>query len=220
MEDLGELPLKNRPDLYKYENDLIKRGYHLIAGCDEAGRGPLAGPVFAAAVILNPNDPIEGLFDSKQLTEKEREFLYNEIKKRAIAYQVVAISNEEIDKINILEASRKGMDEAILKLSVKPDYILTDYMRLNNKEIPFLPLTHGDALSATIGAASIMAKVERDRFMNEMDELYPGYGFKDNKGYPTKEHERAIERLGLTPIHRRSYAPVKKFIDKQLHFNI
>lgn len=212
--------MKELINLYKYEKEYMDKGYKLIAGCDEAGRGPLAGPVFCAAVILNPNDMIEGLNDSKQLTEKMREKLYTEIKSRALAYKIVSISNEEIDRINILEASRKGMEEAVKGLSITPDFILTDYMDLYHTDIPYLKLAHGDALSATIAAASILAKVERDRFMMKLDSKYPEYGFKDHKGYPTKSHIEAIKKYGITEFHRKSYKPVKELLTEQLTLDL
>lgn len=212
--------MKELIDLYKYEKEYSMKGYKLIAGCDEAGRGPLAGPVFCAAVILNPNDIIEGLNDSKQLSESKRNKLYDEIKSRALSYKIVSISNEEIDRINILESSRKGMEEAIEGLEITPDYILTDYMDLYHTNIPYLKLAHGDALSATIAAASILAKVERDRFMIELDKEYPEYGFKEHKGYPTKAHIEAIKKYGITKFHRKSFKPVKELIIEQLSLDI
>ena len=212
--------MKELINLYKYEKEYMDKGYKLIAGCDEAGRGPLAGPVFCAAVILNPDDMIEGLNDSKQLTEKMREKLYTEIKSRALAYKIISISNEEIDRINILEASRKGMEEAVKGLSITPNFILTDYMDLYHIDIPYLKLAHGDALSATIAAASILAKVERDRFMIELDSKYPEYGFKDHKGYPTKSHIEAIKKYGITEFHRKSYKPVKELLTEQLTLDL
>ncbi len=212
--------MKELINLYKYEKEYMDKGYKLIAGCDEAGRGPLAGPVFCAAVILNPDDMIEGLNDSKQLTEKMREKLYTEIKSRALAYKIVSISNEEIDRVNILEASRKGMEEAVKGLSITPNFILTDYMDLYHTDIPYLKLAHGDALSATIAAASILAKVERDRFMLELDKKYPEYGFKDHKGYPTKSHIEAIKKYGITEFHRKSYKPVKELLTEQLSLDL
>ena len=203
--------MKETINLYSYENDLLKRGYKYIAGTDEAGRGSLVGAVYCAAVILDPNNKIEGLNDSKQLTEKKREELYQEIKEKALAYKIVTIDNETIDRINILEASRLGMEEAIKGLSIKPDYILTDYMKLYSiKDIEYLPLAHGDALSASIAAASILAKVERDHYLVELDKKYPEYHFKDNKGYATKSHKDALKKYGPGEIHRKSYEPVKE----------
>ena len=212
--------MKESIDLYKYEKDLLNKGYKYIAGCDEAGRGPLAGPVYCASVILNPLNKIEGLNDSKKLTEKEREKLYLEIKEKALAYKVISIDNKTIDKINILESSRLGMEEAVKGLSIKPDYILTDYMRLNHIDTEVLSLAHGDALSATIGAASIMAKVERDHYMMELDKLYPMYDFKSNKGYGTKEHLEALDKFGPCLAHRTTFKPVKDSIEKQLKLDI
>ena len=202
--------MKESIDLYKYENDLLNKGYKYIAGCDEAGRGSLVGAVYCAAVILDPNNKIEGLNDSKQLTEKKREKLYLEIKEKAIAYAIVPIDNETIDKINILEASRKGMEDAVKSLKIKPDYILTDYMKLRGMESDVLDLAHGDALSASIAAASILAKVERDHYLVELDKLYPEYHFRENKGYATKSHKEALAKYGPTELHRKTYAPVRE----------
>ena len=212
--------MKEQIDLYKYENELLSNGYKLIAGCDEAGRGSLVGPVYCASVILDPNNPIEGLNDSKKLTEKKREMLYKEIKEKALSYKVIAIDNETIDKINILEASRLGMNEAVNNLSIKPDYILTDYMKLYDTDIEVLPLAHGDALSATIAAASILAKVERDHYLVELDKEYPEYHFKDNKGYATKSHKDALKKYGPCKLHRKSYTPVKEATLKQFSLDL
>ena len=203
--------MKEKINLYSYEESLLNKGYKYIAGTDEAGRGSLVGSVYCAAVILDPNNKIEGLNDSKQLTEKKREELYLEIKEKALAYKIVAIDNETIDKINILEASRLGMEEAVKGLPLKPDYIVTDYMKLYNiKDIEYLPLAHGDALSASIAAASILAKVERDHYLLELDKKYPEYHFKDNKGYATKSHKEALKKYGPCELHRKSYEPVKE----------
>ncbi len=149
-----------------------------------------------------------------------RNKLYIEIKEKALAYKIISISNEEIDRINILEASRKVMEEAIKGLDIKPDYILADYMDLYHTDIPYLKLAHGDALSATIAAASILAKVERDNFMVELDKEYPEYGFKDHKGYPTKSHIEAIKKYGITKFHRKSYKPVKELLVEQLTLDL
>ena len=211
--------MKDQIDLYKFENDLLKRGYKYICGCDEAGRGPLAGPVYAAACILDPSYTIEGLNDSKQLTEKKRDKLFDEIKAHALAYSIISIDNNTIDKINILEASRKGMEDAIKELSIKPDYILTDYMDLYHTKIDYLKLAHGDALSASIAAASILAKVSRDRYMVDISKKYPEYGFDVHKGYGTKAHLDALKKYGASPLHRKSFKPVKEVLEEQLTFD-
>jgi len=212
--------LKEQNDLYKYEKEYLDKGYKIICGCDEAGRGSLVGSVYCAACILDPLNKIEGLNDSKQLTEKQREKLYLEIKEKALAYKVIAIDNETIDKINILEASRLGMEEAIKELNITPDFILTDYMKLYTVNINHLPLAHGDALSASIAAASILAKVERDHYLVELDKLYPEYHFKDNKGYATKSHKDALKEYGPCKLHRLSYKPVKDSMVKQLSLDL
>jgi ribonuclease HII len=201
---------------FAFENNLRAAGFRHVAGTDEAGRGPLAGPVFAAAVILDPDDPIAGVDDSKKLSPKRREILAAEIRRRAVAWAVVSVSEDEIDATNIYEASRRAMIEAIGRLSVRPDHVLSDAMPLPTLGIPFTAIIHGDALSASIGAASILAKVDRDAFMVRMDGLYPGYGFARHKGYPTPEHREALERLGPSPIHRRTYAPVRDILERQL----
>ena len=175
-------------DLLKYEKELYKEGITLIAGTDEAGRGPLVGPVVAAAVILPKNYCLEGLNDSKQLSEKKREKFYDIIIRDAISVGVGVVDAKTIDKINILEASRLAMKKAIKDLSVKPEYILSDAMKLDGINIPYKDIIHGDALSLNIAAASVIAKVTRDRMMEELDKKYPMYGFKKHKGYPTKEH--------------------------------
>ena len=179
-------------DLLKYEKELYKEGYELIAGTDEAGRGPLCGPVVAAAVILPKNYKLEGLNDSKQLSEKKRDKYFEIIKKDAISYGIGIVDAKTIDEINIYEASRKAMLEAISKLDVTPDFVLTDAMPLpmdNSKAI-----IHGDALSLSIAAASVLAKVTRDEIMYELDKKYPEYGFKSHKGYPTKKHLENIKK--------------------------
>ena len=190
-------------DLLKYEKELYKEGYELIAGTDEAGRGPLCGPVVAAAVILPKNYKLEGLNDSKQLSEKKRDKYFEIIKKDAISYGISIVDAKTIDEINIYEASRKAMLEAISKLDVTPDFVLTDAMPLpmdNSKSI-----IHGDALSLSIAAASVLAKVTRDEIMYELDKKYPEYGFKSHKGYPTKKHRAAIAERGTTPYHRMTF---------------
>lgn len=206
--------------MYEYENDLIEKGYKLIAGCDEVGRGPLAGPVVAAAVILDDSMFIAGLNDSKKLTEKKRNELNIEIKKKALAYSIVYISEDEIDKINIFQASKKAMIEAINKLKLKPDFVLSDAMKLSELDIPFLSIIKGDTLSASIAAASIIAKVERDRYMVELGMKYPKYGFDKNKGYPTKQHLLALSTYGVLPVHRKTYKPVSDQLLKQIKLEI
>jgi len=205
-------------DLLAFEKELYKEGYEYICGTDEAGRGPLAGPVVAAAVILPKNMLIEGVNDSKQLTEKKREELFDVIMEKALAVGIASIDNKKIDEINILEASRLAMMEAIKKLKIKPDYVLSDCMKMDIG-IPVKPIVKGDALSINIAAASIIAKVTRDRYMDEMDLKYPNYGFKGHKGYPTKSHIEAIEKYGITEIHRRTFKPIKTMLVEQLSFD-
>lgn len=205
-------------DLLAYEKELYEEGIEYIAGTDEAGRGPLAGPVVAAAVILPKGLIITGVNDSKQLTEKKREELFDLINEKALAVGVCFIDNNKIDEINILEASRLAMMEAIKKLKIKPQYVLSDAMPMNI-DIPVKPIIKGDALSESIAAASIIAKVSRDRFMDEMDLKYPNYGFKKHKGYPTKDHIEAIKKYGITPIHRKTFKPIKTMLIEQLEFD-
>ncbi|MFK5884137.1 MAG: ribonuclease HII [Candidatus Izemoplasma sp.] len=204
--------------MYKFENNLLKNGYFYVAGTDEVGRGPLAGPVVAAAVILDPKIKIEGLDDSKKLTEKKRELLSVKIKSMAISYCIKYIYPKEIDKINIYQASKKAMIEAINGLSVKPDFVLSDAMPLDDLGIPFESIIKGDTLSASIAAASIIAKVERDNYMVELSIKYPRYGFDKHKGYPTKQHKKALEEFGVLDIHRTTYKPVMDIINKQFKF--
>ncbi len=199
-------------DLLAYEKDLYKKGYKLIAGTDEAGRGPLVGPVVASAVILPINYQLEGLNDSKQLSEKKREKFYDILMHDAISIGVGIVDNKEIDKINILEASRKAMNIAINNLNIKPDYILTDAMKLD-RDVPVLPIIHGDALSLSIAAASVIAKVTRDRIMVELDKEYPQYEFAKHKGYPTKKHLELMKKYGIIDKYRMSYKPVKDIIE-------
>lgn len=198
--------------LLEYERKLYQEGYKLIAGCDEAGRGPLVGPVVAAAVILPVNYELEGLNDSKQLTEKKREKFFEIIKKDAISYGIGIVDAKTIDEINILEASRLAMNIALDNLSVKPDYILTDAMKLERENV--MPIIHGDALSLTIAAASVLAKVTRDHLLYELDEKYPMYGFKKHKGYPTKAHLENIRKYGILDNYRMTYKPVKEIIEE------
>jgi ribonuclease HII len=186
--------------------------YKYVAGVDEVGRGPLAGPVMAAAVILDPARPIDGLADSKLLSEQKREQLHILIQERAIAWAVGRAEIEEIDQINILQASLLAMRRAVLALRPQPEFALIDGNRCPVLPCPAEAIIKGDMTVAAISAASILAKVTRDREMVELDQLYPGYGFASHKGYPTKAHLTALARLGITPIHRRSFAPVKKYV--------
>jgi ribonuclease HII len=202
-------------NLYSYEKKLYKKGHTYIAGCDEVGRGPLAGPVVAAAVILDKNDVIEGLNDSKKLSEKKRIILEKEIKARAISYEFVYIWPSEIDKINIYQASKKAMIEAIRELKPTPTFILSDAMPLTPIDIPFESIIKGDSKSASIAAASIIAKQERDRYMIEISKKYPNYGFEKHKGYPTKQHVEALQKYGVLKIHRKTYKPVYDILYKQ-----
>ena len=206
--------------MYNYENDLLDKGHLYIAGCDEVGRGPLAGPVVAAAVILNPDVLIEGLNDSKKLSMKKRVALDIEIREKALAFKIVYIYPDEIDKINIYQASKKAMIEAIKELDIVPSYVLSDAMPLNDLGIPYLSIIKGDTKSATIAAASIIAKVERDNYMVQMSELYPEYGFEKHKGYPTKQHVEALNKFGVLDIHRKTYKPVSDVINKQIKLDI
>lgn len=198
--------------MYTYENELKKQGYKYIVGTDEVGRGPMAGPLVVACVILPDDEIIEGLNDSKKLTEKKREELSKIIKEKAIEYQIQYMSVEEVDELNVYEASRQAMIKCIRKLKHKVDYVLSDAMPLDF-EYPCLSIIKGDSKSASIAAASIIAKVERDHYMVELAKQYPMYGFDKHKGYVTKAHLQAIEQYGVCEYHRMSFAPVKKIID-------
>ncbi len=180
-----------------------------IVGIDEVGRGPLAGPVVTAAVILDPNNPIEGLNDSKKLTEKRREALVPIIKERALAWSLGRSEPDEIDQINILQATLVAMARAVEGLSIKPTHALVDGNKAPKLDCTVTTIIKGDQSEPAIAAASIIAKVARDKEMEQMDKLYPGYGLAKHKGYPTKQHQQALIDLGVTPIHRRSFKPVK-----------
>ena len=186
----------------------------LLAGCDEVGRGPLAGDVVSAAVILDPENPIEGLDDSKKLTEKKRELLFDEIKLKAKSWCVARASVTEIDQINILQASLLAMHRAVQGLHVQPEYVLVDGNKLPKWKYTAEAVVKGDSRVQAISAASILAKVVRDREMIEFDKQYPGYGLADHKGYPTKFHMDALIRLGITEIHRKSFAPVRAQVEQ------
>lgn len=192
------------------EKKLWQQGFLLLAGIDEAGRGPLAGPVFAAACILPVRFILPGLNDSKMLTESKREKLYTQIQAQAIDYAIGSAEPAEIDSLNILQATKLAMKRAVEGLKVRPHYLMIDALTLPTVKLPQLPLIGGDLISATIAAASILAKVTRDRLMVELDTLYPEYMFSRNKGYGTSEHMQVLRRLGPCPLHRRSFAPVKR----------
>ena len=198
-------------DNLKYEKDLYKDGIELIAGVDEVGRGPLIGPVVAAAVILPKNYKLDGLTDSKKLTEKKRDMYYEIIKRDAIAIGIGIKDENIIDEVNIYEATKLAMKEAIDKLSVKPEHILIDAMPLE-LDIPTTSIIKGDMKSESIAAASVIAKVTRDSMMYELDRKYPEYGFGSHKGYPTKKHVEAIEKYGLIEGYRKTYAPIKDMV--------
>ena len=191
----------------EFENELYLKGINFIAGVDEVGRGPLVGPVVTAAVILPKDFYDERINDSKKLTEKKRELLYDVIYENAISIGIGMSSNEVIDEINILEATKKAMIEAINNLNVKPEHVLIDAVKLNI-DIPTTSIIKGDAKSQSIAAASIIAKVTRDRMMVELDKLHPEYDFKSNKGYGTKKHIEAIYKYGVLKEHRKTFAPI------------
>ena len=196
-------------DLWHYEREALEQGHALVCGCDEAGAGPLAGPVYAAAVILPLGVEIEGLDDSKKLTEKKREALFPVIQEKALAWAVARVEAAEIDETDILSARMKAMQLAMDQLALRPDFALIDGNRDHGRSFalttPHRCIVKGDSLSASIAAASILAKVSRDRFMVEQDRLYPAYGFARHKGYGTAQHREAIARLGPCPIHRRTF---------------
>lgn len=198
------------PD-YSYEAIALENGYTVVAGTDEAGRGPLAGPVCAAAVILPQGLIIEGLNDSKKISEKKREKLYDVILENAISYGIAFATHEEIDEINILNASQLAMRRAVAMLTPQPDLVLVDGNIARNFPMDAQPIVKGDSLSMSIAAASILAKVTRDRYCEEMDRAYPEYHFAAHKGYPTKEHMDLVRALGPCPIHRKTFL---KFLNK------
>lgn len=203
---------------WKLERQALRDGWRLIAGCDEVGRGALLGPLYVAAVILDPAKRIPGVDDSKKLTPPERESLALKITKKALAFQVVSLSAAEVDALNVYEASRQGMIRALLALDPAPEFILTDAMPLAGHfettgfPIPHRAVVHGDALSVSIAAASILAKVARDAHLAELDRLYPQYGLARNKGYGTRKHLEALNIYGPCPEHRKTYQPVKDYL--------
>jgi ribonuclease HII len=190
-----------------------RAGTDLVAGVDEAGRGPLAGPVVAAAVMLDPDRPVPGLADSKVLSEAKREAIYEDIVSAALAWSVGRAEVAEIDRLNILQATMLAMQRALAGLAPAAQYALVDGNRLPDLPCRAEAVVRGDSLVPAISAASIIAKVTRDREMHSMDARYPGYGFAQHKGYPSRRHIEALERLGVTAIHRRSYAPVRRLLD-------
>ena len=205
----------NNQERLKYENEARAAGYSRILGVDEAGRGPMAGPLVVGGVIFPEDFYDERINDSKKLTEKKREALYDLIIENALAYQIEVLSVEEVDTLNVYEASRTGMKRIVE--SLEPDFTLSDAMPLG--DIPHLSIIKGDAKSLSIGAASILAKVTRDRILKEYGKQYPEYGFEKHKGYVTKAHMEALEKYGVTPIHRKSFAPVQKVLNEQLSFD-
>ena len=197
--------------LKEIEKELYQKGFKNICGIDEAGRGPLAGPVVVAGVIMPQDSMIERINDSKKVTEKKREKLYDLILEEAISYSVAIVGQDIIDEINILNATKQGVTQVVYELDIKPDLILVDALEhINTKGIPYEPIIKGDAKCYNIAAASIIAKVTRDRIMREWDESYPQYGFINHKGYGTAKHIEAIKQYGLCPIHRKSFT--KKFV--------
>ena len=203
--------LKRLEEISVFEKKLRDKGYRLIAGIDEVGRGPLAGPVVTAAVILPENCLIEGINDSKKLSAAKREYLAEKIKEEALAFSFGSASPEEIDEINILQATYRAMAKAIAALEPSADFVLADAVTIPDIDVPQKGIIHGDARSISIGAASIIAKVERDAMMSAYDEVFPGYGFGKNKGYGSAEHIEALKKLGPCPIHRRSF--IKNFVE-------
>ena len=196
-------------DNYQYERELRNKGITLIAGVDEVGRGPLVGPVVTACVILPEKFDLPGLTDSKKLSEKKREALYPMIKEQALGIGIGIVSAKRIDEINIYEATKEAMVKAISNCPIKPEHVLIDAMKLD-LDVPSTSIIKGDLKSITISAASVIAKVTRDHMLLELDQKYPMYDFKHNKGYPTKKHLEALEKYGVLEEHRKTYGPVKK----------
>ena len=203
-------------NLYEYEKELWNSGIDYVAGVDEVGRGPLIGPVVTACVILPKDFKLEGLTDSKKLTEKKREDFYPYIMEHALSVSVGIKNEKVIDEVNIYEATKLAMYEAIEKSKVKPQHVLIDAMKLENLDIPSTSIIKGDAKSITIAAASVIAKVTRDHMMIELDKQYPMYGFKDHKGYPTKKHIEAIMEYGLIDGYRKTFKPISEIIQKDI----
>ncbi len=207
------LKIGEKMDNYLYERELREKKITLIAGVDEVGRGPLVGPVVAACVILPEHFSLEGLTDSKKLSEKKREYFFDEIKRQALGIGIGIVDERRIDEINIYEATKEAMKEAISSCTVVPQHVLIDAMPLDI-DIPTTSIIKGDLKSITISAASVIAKVTRDRMLAELDSRYPMYDFIHNKGYPTKKHLEAISKYGIIEEHRKSYGPVKKYLEE------
>lgn len=201
-------------DLYKYEKELWNEGINYIGGIDEVGRGPLIGPVVTACVILPKDFELKGLTDSKKLSEKKREEYYDYIMEHALSVSVGMMDEKVIDEVNIYEATKLAMYQAVEKSKIKPEHVLIDAMKLENLDMPSTSIIKGDAKSISIAAASVIAKVTRDRMMIELDEKYPMYGFKSHKGYPTKKHVEAVEKYGLIDGYRLTFKPISTMIDK------
>lgn len=211
MIKLKEKEIERLTKLKEIEKELYEKGFKNICGIDEAGRGPLAGPVVVAGVIMPKDSFIEGVNDSKKVSEKKREKLYDIILNEAISYSVAIIGHDVIDEINILNATKQGVTQVVEGLDIKPDLILVDALtHINTKGIPYDSIIKGDAKCYNISAASIIAKVTRDKIMREWDEIYPQYGFINHKGYGTAKHIQAIKEYGLCPIHRKSFT--KNFV--------
>ena len=203
-------------DLYKYEKELYNKGFNIIGGVDEVGRGPLIGSVVAACVVLPKDFVLDGLTDSKKLSEKKRDLFYDIIKEKAIAIGIGIVDEKKIDEVNIYEATKIAMKEAIKNTNIKLDYVLIDAMPLDI-DIPTTSIIKGDAKSISIAAASVIAKVTRDKMMYELDKKYPMYDLKNNKGYGTKKHLEAIEKYGITKYHRVTFKPVSNYKDRVLN---
>lgn len=210
MTNMTEKESNRLEEMLEFEHELYEKGIEFVAGVDEAGRGPLCGPVVAAAVILPKNEKIAGVNDSKKLSEKKREELFEAIKEKAVAYSVGIVDEKVIDEINILEATRLAMKKAVEGLEVTPEFVLVDAEKHVPISVPYTAIVKGDAKSESIAAASIIAKVTRDHMIEELDKKYPEYNFAKNKGYGTREHIQAIKEHGLCEIHRKTFC--KKFI--------
>ena len=200
-----EEELSRQQAMWEYEKKSYSNGYSLVAGVDEAGRGPLAGPVFAACVILPKDCIIDGINDSKKLSEKKRELLFDEICQKAISYSIASVDEKKIDEVNILNATHIAMNKAVEGMKIPPDYVLIDGNSIKNMKTPHETIVKGDQKSISIAAASILAKVSRDRYILKLSEKYPQYGFEKHKGYGTKLHTDAILKYGPSPIHRKTF---------------